>query len=192
MSNCADDCARRLKAEGLKVIVFERQPERGGVWNYTADASDMFASPVYESLEANFPKELMEFSDMPWDGSVSLYPKHDAIGAYLRKYSIGVHVTCSTEVVKLFPLSQEHTHNWRLTTRHTKSGKEKTGDFDYVVMATGAFDRPFVPNYDGLREWGRKYPNSISHSNTYRDANDFKGKASHSISNTYLSMDVDC
>ncbi|KAJ7167640.1 hypothetical protein C8R46DRAFT_1093672 [Mycena filopes] len=43
-----------------------------------------------------------------------------------------------------------------------------TEDFDAVVVATGNFNAPNVPNIPGLVEWRRRYPGSISHSREYR------------------------
>lgn len=177
---------RRLKAEGLKVTVYERQSGPGGVWKFTENASDLFASPVYGSLETNFPRELMEFSDFLWTDflskdTVPVFPKRNAVEEYLRKYSKGVDVEYGTEVVKLLTPNWLQPYDWRLTTRRIDSGKETIAHFDYVVMATGTFDRPFVPAYRGFRKWEEMYPNSISHSSTYRDPSDFQGKASNSV-----------
>ncbi|KAI4868032.1 FAD/NAD(P)-binding domain-containing protein [Hypoxylon rubiginosum] len=150
--------AKRLKAEGLKVTVYERQSGPGGVWKFTENASDLFASPVYGSLETNFPRELMEFSDFLWTDflskdTVPVFPKRNAVEEYLRKYSKGVDVEYGTEVVKLLTPNWLQPYDWRLTTRRIDSGKETIAHFDYVVMATGTFDRPFVPAYRGFRKW---------------------------------------
>ncbi|KAI0829576.1 FAD/NAD(P)-binding domain-containing protein [Hypoxylon sp. FL0890] len=152
--------AKRLKAEGLEVIVYERQSGPGGVWKFTQNATDKFASPVYGSLETNFPRELMEVSDSPWEDWVSLFPKREMVEKYLQAYSKGTDVRYDHEVVELFPRTARQPNTWRLKTRDTKSDKETILDFDYVVMATGTFTRPFRPSYPGLEEWEKMYPNT--------------------------------
>ncbi|KAI1373313.1 hypothetical protein F4677DRAFT_448644 [Hypoxylon crocopeplum] len=168
----------RLKAEGLNVTFYERQDGPGGVWKFSQNAEDIFASPMYGSLMTNLPRDLMELSDSPWEDWAPVCPKHDIVQRYLQTYSTEVDVKYGTEVVKLFLRSPIQPNDWRLVARHVKSGEETTADFDYVIMATGTFEKLFMPTCAGLDEWARIYPNSISHSSTYRDASDFEGKAS--------------
>ena len=44
--------------------------------------------------------------------------------------------------------------------------------FDNVVVATGHFSVPFIPEYEGMNS----FPGRIMHSHDFRDAEEFRGK----------------
>jgi trimethylamine monooxygenase len=43
--------------------------------------------------------------------------------------------------------------------------------FDYVVVSTGHFSVPFIPEYPGMKS----FPGRIMHSHDFRDAEEFRG-----------------
>lgn len=49
-------------------------------------------------------------------------------------------------------------------------------DFDAVVVATGHYHVPYIPNFPGLSQWQSKWPNSVSHSKSYRVPEVYDGK----------------
>ncbi|KAK6858139.1 hypothetical protein PG995_005838 [Apiospora arundinis] len=98
--------AKRLRAEGLHVRVFERASSPGGVWLYSADANAPFASPMYDPLETNYPRDLMEFADHPWPDNAPLYPSHQQVLDYLQSYGLA-------EWEKAFPNSVLHSKTFR-------------------------------------------------------------------------------
>ncbi|KAK7953281.1 dimethylaniline monooxygenase [Apiospora saccharicola] len=112
--------AKRLRAEGLHVRVFERALGPGGVWSYSCNANAPFATPMYDPLETNYPRELM-----------------------------GVEVEYGTE---------------------KRDSEDKTPiEFDAVVICMGTFDKPFMPEHEGLAEWEKAYTDSVLHSKTFRN-----------------------
>ncbi|KAK8062904.1 FAD dependent oxidoreductase [Apiospora hydei] len=152
--------AKRLIAEGLNVRVFERADGPGGVWLYNADATAPFASPMYDPLETNFPRDLMELADHPWPKNAPLYPSHQQVLDYLRSYSEEVEVEYGTEVVGLVRRTRMWPHRWQLTIKKRGSKEETKLDFDHAVVCIGTFDKPFMPEYDGLAEWQEAYPDT--------------------------------
>lgn len=62
--------------------------------------------------------------------------------------------------------------------------------FDAVVIATGHYHACNVPNIDGLAEWKRKFPRSVSHSKVYRKPDEFKGQNVLLIGSGVSSMDI--
>ena len=48
--------------------------------------------------------------------------------------------------------------------------------FDAVVVASGHYHAPRVPDIPGLAEWKRLYPDRIQHSKGYRSPKDYQGK----------------
>jgi len=51
------------------------------------EKSATFLSPLYERLEANLPKYLMQHSDKPFPDSSQLFPTHHSITEYLEQYA---------------------------------------------------------------------------------------------------------
>ena len=100
-----------------QIDIFEQRNAVGGLWIYTAekDVEDHFAipqtlanepldstlllgakgdekepvfiSPMYERLEANLPKMIMQHSDFPFSEDTSLFPPHEEILEYLDRYA---------------------------------------------------------------------------------------------------------
>jgi len=64
-----------------------RETPSGG-HNHVKSAT--FLSPLYERLEANLPKGLMQHSDKPFPESSQLFPTHDSITEYLEQYAAEV------------------------------------------------------------------------------------------------------
>ncbi|KIJ50177.1 hypothetical protein M422DRAFT_160150, partial [Sphaerobolus stellatus SS14] len=55
--------------------------------------------------------------------------------------------------------------------------KEHSLCFLLVVVATGRYNAPNVPDIEGLKEWAERYPGSISHSRQYRHPQPFTNKS---------------
>ncbi|KAK8001145.1 Flavin-containing monooxygenase- localized to the cytoplasmic face of the ER membrane [Apiospora marii] len=152
--------AKRLRAEGLSVRVFERALGPGGVWSYNSDAKALFATPMYDPLETNLPRDLMEFADQPWPEDTPLYPSHQQVLGYIRDYSEGVEVEYGTEVVDVCKRTPKWPQRWRVTIRKRDSEERISLDFDAVVSCIGTFDKPVMPEHDGRAEWEKAYPDT--------------------------------
>lgn len=48
--------------------------------------------------------------------------------------------------------------------------------FDAVVVATGHYHAPYVPDLPGLSDWRNKWPENVIHSKQYRVPEQFKDK----------------
>jgi trimethylamine monooxygenase len=56
--------------------------------------------------------------------------------------------------------------------RDKKNNKTSKDIFDYVIVSTGHFSVPFIPEYPGMKS----FPGRIMHSHDFRDAEEFRGK----------------
>lgn len=69
---------------------------------------------------------------------------------------------------------------WVLTLRQEIEGSEQDRwwqeEFDAVVVATGHYNVPYLPNIPGLVEVEKRFPGTVSHSKHYRRKADFEGK----------------
>ena len=67
---------------------------------------------------------------------------------------------------------------WLLTLRKETSSKNLwwQEQFDALVVASGHYNIPWVPQIDGLLEYDARFPGRVIHSKHFRDATKFKGK----------------
>nr|QFR37235.1 flavin-containing monooxygenase [Cyberlindnera americana] len=141
----------------------------------------------YEGLRTNIPEQLMTFSDnKSWgenqgervDGK---YVHGVAIQRYIERY-IDRHkenVVFRTTVESVTKDYSKDNSPFILTLRTETDLKDEDGDlldnwwteeFDSVVVATGHYHVPFIPNVPGLDAVCREFPNLVKHSKTFRDA----------------------
>jgi cation diffusion facilitator CzcD-associated flavoprotein CzcO len=140
-----------------------------------------FLSPIYEHLETNIPKSLMAFSEKPFSEDVQLFPSHDSVQDYLEEYSKDVRalVQTGTQVVDIKLLdsnaqeSEVLEERWSVETVHLDSGRTSKNTYNAIVVASGHYSAPHIPDIPGARDWNRRYPGSISHSKYYRAPESF-------------------
>ncbi len=169
----------------------EQRSNVGGLWNYLSlpknpaartpvpqpdpkYTEDAVISPVYDLLETNIPRGLMGFSDLPWDNKCQLFPEHETVLRYLEKYAKDVKhlIRFDTTVTNVSLTGDER---WEVHSRSRRAGEE-VEVFDAVLVASGHFDVPYVPDVRGMKAWNAAYPGSIVHSKYYRRPADFSEK----------------
>lgn len=69
---------------------------------------------------------------------------------------------------------------WKLTLRKEQPGKETDywwqEKFDALVVASGHFYLPYIPDIPGLLEFDETLPGRVQHSKHYRSVEDYKDK----------------
>ncbi|OBT90767.1 hypothetical protein VE02_00584 [Pseudogymnoascus sp. 03VT05] len=195
------------------IAVYEQRATPGGVWNATPsltspsysipqtvpdttpavplkgeakngqEGSWDFQSAVYDYLEANIPKPLMNYTDLRFQDETPLFPAHKAVNKYVDTYAddIRSQIRFGTQVLDI----QRHRHKveggGEVTTWHVKSkvvgtDEEETSVYDSVVVANGHYDCAFIPNIKGVKDWHRSYPGSVIHSKNYKRPENYEGK----------------
>lgn len=146
---------------------------------------------VYDNLHSNLPPSTMCFTEEPLPGILSEQTlSRYGEGAPFRHWSVirqwvedifmkGGHrglVEFNTTVEK----AEKHGSTWVLTLRQETEGAEQDRwwqeEFDAVVVATGHYNVPYLPNIPGLVEVEEQFPGTVSHSKHYRSKADFQGK----------------
>jgi cation diffusion facilitator CzcD-associated flavoprotein CzcO len=147
-----------------------------------------FESPLYDYLETNIPKQLMAYSDQPFDPELPLFPGHDAVLDYLERHADDVRhlIQFHTQVINVTP----GTVQWSVTARDILSGQETTLTYDAVVIANGHYTVPYVPDVPGVNTWNQANPGVIIHSKAYRRPEDFKGKKVIVIGNSASGSEI--
>ncbi|KAF7555917.1 hypothetical protein G7Z17_g1794 [Cylindrodendrum hubeiense] len=146
---------------------------------------------AHKNLHSNLPPSIMAFSQEPIPKVLS----ERTLAAYgpsspfrhitvVREWVTGIlkrggheHLVEYNTTVELV---EKQGDEWVLTLRKDVPGESTNywwqERFDSVVVATGHYYLPFVPNIFGLAEYAEKYPTRIVHSKHYQDNTAFKGK----------------
>ena len=77
-----------LKNEGFDVVIFEREPNVGGVWKYKEPKEGSSSTPMYKSLRTNLPKQIMAYSyDTPFPDTDRSFLTHQNVQLYLEDFA---------------------------------------------------------------------------------------------------------
>ncbi|MDN5758985.1 MAG: NAD(P)/FAD-dependent oxidoreductase [Tomitella sp.] len=149
--------ARVLRALGHDVTVYEKAPDVGGVWS---------ATRRYPGLRTQNNKGSYTLSDMAMPQSFPQWPTSEQVQQYLEEYvaefDLDEVLRLSTEVVDAEPAAGG---GWDVTVCAASDpptgidagghADTDTAHFDHVVVASGIFSQPFVPDYEGIAELER-------------------------------------
>src|SRR3954452_22895863 len=113
---------------GFDVTVFEASGGLGGQWDTTAGHSG-----VWPGMHTNTSRAMTAFSDFPAPAEHPLHPAAEQIHAYLKDYAGAFGVA---ERIRLQTRVEDVRPGW------TVDGEP----FDAVVVASGRFQRPRLPN----------------------------------------------
>ncbi|KIY64798.1 FAD/NAD(P)-binding domain-containing protein [Cylindrobasidium torrendii FP15055 ss-10] len=137
--------------------------------------------PTWASLDTNTPSVLQEIPGFKWPARVPLATDWHHVQRYLRAFAswhdINVNddgpISYNTRVDRVEKRADGK--GWTLTLKelvqtgdHTAKASWYTEDFDAVVIASGRFNGPSVPDIAGLAEFSKKFPGRIIHSREYR------------------------
>ncbi|EOO01489.1 putative thiol-specific monooxygenase protein [Phaeoacremonium minimum UCRPA7] len=216
---CGLSAAKYLIAEGSfeNIVIYEQQPEVGGVWFYSKKpsqtlhvpqvsplcppdppisskdgANPIFPSPMYDLLHTNIPHDLMRFGDLEFPQNSLIFPPREEVQEYLVKYSQDIRqfIKFSTEV-KHVELRQESGKDvWDVTAESTVTRDAEIRTFDAVVVASGHYATTFIPNVKNIKAFHEAYPGVITHSKLYRSPEDFTGKKVLIVGNSASGLDI--
>ncbi|WYZ43452.1 hypothetical protein EsH8_VI_001151 [Colletotrichum jinshuiense] len=202
-----------------KVQIFEQRDTVGGVWTYSSlnvidsdfsiprtqptknpdtaiaveghDAKQ-FVSPVYDYLETNIPHTLMNYSDQKFPSTASLFPPHKVVKKYLEDYAEELKpiLSLSTQVLAVKKATSGGQAYWEIETRDLKTDETSKAQFDAVLVASGHYNDPFIPDIPGLADFDKALPGTISHSKFYRNPSQYEGKKVIIVGNSASGIDL--
>ncbi|KAJ7039927.1 FAD/NAD-P-binding domain-containing protein [Mycena alexandri] len=174
--------------------------------------------PVWDNLHTNSPAVITELPDVPylpdspWVLSNHVIQRHVRAYASLHNLNANDYPTVSssppvtaysTRVEKLEKIESSQT--WKVTVRklerlpETNQIKAKwwTEEFDSVVIATGPYVAPHVPDIAGLADWSKVSnagQHSVYHSQSYRRPERYQNKTvlivGASVSASEIARDI--
>ncbi|KAK2612730.1 hypothetical protein QQS21_001181 [Conoideocrella luteorostrata] len=151
----------------FKVSVFDLQDGTGGLWPTSkADTTRQ----VHPLMVANQSKHTMHFSDHAWEDNAPQLPRAWQVGRYLERYTeryLAVHPDFSLHLNTCVTHAQPDNQGgsgWNV--RLESKGRQETHHFDHVVVASGYFGKPVIPNGISISP---SAPVPVIHSSQYRD-----------------------
>jgi trimethylamine monooxygenase len=189
--------ASKKKAKIPEVVCFEKQPDWGGLWNYTwRTGLDEYGEPVhgsmYRYLWSNGPKECLEFADYTFEEHfgkpIPSYPPRAVLWDYIKgrveKAKVRKWVRFSTPV-RMVEWDKKK-RKFDVTVHDRVKDKMYTEQFDNVIVASGHFSTPNVPEFPGIRTFNGR----VMHAHDFRDALEFKGKHVLIVGRSYSAEDI--
>ena len=158
--------------------------------------ANRFETPMYDLLETNIPKQLMQYANKSFDEELPLFPGHESVLDYCKDYSVSVRSLiqfgCQVSEVRAIPEDQHGTprYRWSVTAIEEKTQIRNTYDYDAVVVASGHFSVPFIPPIKGIEEWSSADRGSVMHSKAYRKPAPFADKKVVVVGNSASGVDI--
>ncbi|KAJ9652765.1 hypothetical protein H2198_007992 [Neophaeococcomyces mojaviensis] len=136
--------------------------------------------PCYVGLRNNVALTLMKTALADWPSELKEYVNHKHIEEYIQKiahqHQVNQVTKYNTRVEGVKKIGEE----WRLRTTSARVQKgslqlvKETTFFDAVVVASGHYHMPRIPEIPGLEEWKAQFPDRVQHSKSYRHAKTYQ------------------
>ena len=184
------------KGENIpEIVCFEKQKDWGGLWNYSwRTGSDEYGDPVpnsmYRYLWSNGPKECLEFADYSFDEHfgqpIPSFPPREVLYDYIlgraKKADVKKYIRFNTAVTNVV----YNDNQFEITSLNKEKNINSKEKFDYLVVATGHFSVPYIPEYKGMNS----FPGRILHGHDFRDAEEFRDKNVVVLGSSYSAEDI--
>lgn len=195
----AFETARSKGEEIPDIVVFEKQDEPSGLWNYTwRTGVDQYGEQVhssqYRQLWSNGPKECLELADYSYDEHFG-----KAVPSYLPRVALRDYILGRVRKNKLL---EKFDVRFNYVVRNVEDVKDgghfkvryenmndridTTESFDQVIVAIGHFSVPNFPSYPGLNT----FPGHVLHSHDFRDSKSYKNQRVVLIGSSYSAEDI--
>ena len=148
-----------------------------------------FVSPMYEHLETNIPHNLMKFSDSPLLEDHQLYLSRENVIQYLEDYGEDVRYLVSFQT-QVTSIHQTRPGAYHVRFKNLQDGSVYEKSYDAVVVASGHYTVPSIPNIKGIKEWDQVNPGVISHTKFYRRPEPFTDKKVLVVGNSASGTDI--
>jgi dimethylaniline monooxygenase (N-oxide forming) len=161
--------ARWLKKEGFEPVLFEQGESLGGQWS-----GDAPTSGVWPAMRTNTSRVMSAFSDLSHPPGTPVYPTNQSMLRYLKRYAETFDLISK---IRANTLVQEIHRNksgpgWVVRSTDT-AGKRREDPFARVIIATGRFHQPMIPEVPGLRSFSGT--GGVNHTFAYKDPDRYRG-----------------
>ena len=145
----------QLQQQGLEYLILDEQKSPGGNWRNYYDSLELFSPAAYSSLPG-----------MPFPGAPGHYPGRDEVVRYLEQYADLFQLPVR-QGVQVTQVARADT-GFQITAANGQGMLASA-----VIVASGAFSRPYLPDIPGLES----FRGTRLHSADYRHAAPFRGQS---------------
>lgn len=171
--------AKALKDAGLVPLVFEASDDIGGQWHVSAEHSG-----IWKDMPTNTSRATTMFSDLPHEPGTDLFPKATDINAYLHRYArtfeLEQYIRFNHRVVRVVQGDQGFILSVDV------AGERKEYLTPKLIVATGRYNRPEMPNIDGLDSFSGK----AIHAFDFDDPACFGGQKVLTLGNSISGLEI--
>ncbi|WGK61957.1 NAD(P)/FAD-dependent oxidoreductase [Halopseudomonas sp. SMJS2] len=189
--------AQEKGCEIPELVCYEKQADWGGLWNYTwRTGLDQHGEPVhgsmYRYLWSNGPKECLEFADYTFEEHfgkpIASYPPREVLWDYIKgrveKADVRRYIRFNCPVRQI--TFNEDSEQFTVVAHDHESDVVTTELYDHVIVASGHFSTPNVPDFDGFD----RFSGRILHAHDFRDALEFRGQDVLLVGSSYSAEDI--
>ncbi|KAL9041084.1 MAG: hypothetical protein Q9214_004233 [Letrouitia sp. 1 TL-2023] len=153
--------------------------------------------PCYDSLTNNVSTPLLELRDHPWKKGTQDFVNHRIIKEYIQSVADAINMTSFTHFHTKVLRVRKVPKKWHIlsgTLKPSAAGglqySEQIREYDAVVVASGHYQAPVVPDIPGLNEWKLRWPDRVQHSKSYRRPQGFENQNVLLVGAGVSSMDI--
>ncbi|WP_340368608.1 NAD(P)/FAD-dependent oxidoreductase [Pseudomonas hefeiensis] len=141
-----------LKRQGLSFLILDEQRQPGGNWRNYYDSLELFSPAAYSSLPG-----------MPFPAAPGHYPTRDEVVRYLKEYAefFQLPIRQGVQATRVDQVNE----GFRITAATGQHFLTRA-----LVVASGAFSRPYTPDIPGLESFN----GTQLHSAEYRHSEPFR------------------
>lgn len=134
----------------------------------------------------------MQYSDQPFLAEDQLFPSRESTLQYLQSYGQGVQdlVKLGKQVTEVRRGNEDGKPSWHVQYQSLAQETIHKDTYDAVVVASGHYTVPYLPEIDGISQWNSTYTESIYHSKFYRRPQDFDGMKVLVVGNSASGQDI--
>ncbi|KAH6917478.1 dimethylaniline monooxygenase [Coprinopsis sp. MPI-PUGE-AT-0042] len=169
------------------VILYEQREDVAGVWlpdPHPPKPPGIPYSPLYPLLHTNTPVPFMTYPGQPFPPGTPLYPSHEHVQAYHRRYASRHNLLSSIKLrhtvsaASWSGTSKEGIWNVTVSDSHNQTLCHKA---DHLIVASGNHHIPRIPHWPGQAEWleyGQQVGlgRDIMHSVYHRSPEDYRNR----------------
>ncbi|KAJ3136346.1 hypothetical protein HK100_001851 [Physocladia obscura] len=152
----------------------------------------------YVSLKNNVPIPLMGLKDWPVQEDIPWSVSHSVVAEYYKSYverfALDENLVYNSLVARVEKQDTVNGQVWKILVqildKEQNSFEWREEIFDAIVVATGHYNDPFVPDIPGISSWRAEKGDAIIHSKLYRTPLPFKDKNVLIIGGGVSAMDI--
>ncbi|XP_063418302.1 trimethylamine monooxygenase-like [Mytilus trossulus] len=190
----------QISDPSTEVVCYEKSDTWLGLWNFTwMTGTDEFGElchgGMYRHLWSNGPKEGLEYPDYTFDDhygkAIPSFPPRRVLRDYMEGRLVKKSKSDLKRFIKWNTVVRYVTYNQKsddftVTAEELKTGRTFENKFTHVIVASGIFNNPNKPSFDGIET----FPGRTIHSHDFRDAAQFKGQRVLVVGARYSAEDV--